>query len=166
MNARKRPKLTLVGAAGLLAGASLVAGCDDNTPVDVDRARYATQADCEKDWSRADDCVFIEDGPQPASAASSTSGGSGSSGGGAHGGGHWYGPYYTRSGTVYHHDGDETTERISTSNAASVDESRVPAHSLTEAGRSGEIARGGFGESAHGGGEAGGHGGGGHGGGG
>ncbi|WP_052408738.1 hypothetical protein [Paraburkholderia acidipaludis] len=158
MNTRKRPKLTLVGAAGLLAGVSFVAGCDDNSMLDVDRARYATQADCEQDWSRADDCVFVGDDPQPASGASST--GSGAAGG-AHGGGHWYGPYYTRSGTVYHSNGDETTERVSTLHASAVNESSVPARSLTEAGKSGEIARGGFGESAHGGGEGGGHGGGG-----
>lgn len=166
MKVQKRPKLTLIGTLGVLAGASLVTACDNDSKVDVQRARYASQADCEADWSRAGDCVFVADGAQPDSGASGASGASGSSGGGAHGGGyyggHWYGPYYTRGGTVYHSDGNETTERVSTSHSTGVTESNVSSRSLS--GKSGHggsegISRGGFGESAHSGGGEGGHGG-------
>ncbi|TDV33949.1 hypothetical protein C7405_110200 [Paraburkholderia caballeronis] len=173
MNAHRRPRLTLIGALGVLAGVSLVAGCDnESNSVDVERARYATREECELDWARPDDCVYVDD-TQPASdAAASGSGGTTASGGGSGGhaggggahGGRWSGPYYTRSGRVYHSDGGETDERISTRHADAVTESRL----ADEGGHLGAISRGGFGESARGGGEGegGGHGGGGEGGGG
>lgn len=148
-----RPKLTLIGALGLIAGTSLLGGCDDDTAVAVERASYATQANCEQDWSRSGDCVFVPDAAQPASSASEADRA------GAHGAvGHWYGPYYTRSGTVYHSDGTQTRESVTTRNAMATTSENVPSRALSHGG-GGEISRGGFGESAHGGGE-GGHGGG------
>jgi hypothetical protein len=158
MTAPKRPRLAVIGALGVFASASLIAGCDNESKVDVERAQYATQSDCESDWGRPEDCVLINDNAQPASGASSSGNGTGH---GAHAiGGHWYGPYYTRTGTVYHHDGEETHERVSVRNAISTTESHESSSSLSE-GHGGEsVSRGGFGESAEGGGEGGGHGGG------
>ena len=141
-----RPKLTLIGALGLVAGTALLCGCDDDTKMAVERASYATRADCERDWSRPDDCTDAQ--------------------GRVHGGvGLWYGPYYTRSGTVYHADGSETHEKVATRNAVATSEEEVSSRALSHGGTEG-IARGGFGEPAHGGGGEGGHGGegGGHGG--
>jgi uncharacterized protein YgiB involved in biofilm formation len=160
MTAHKRPKLTLVGTLGVLAGVSLIASCSDDSKVDVERARYTTLSDCEQDWARPEDCVSADGNTQPASGTGYSGGGSG------HGGsGRWYGPYYTRTGTVYHNDGEKTNERVSVRNAAEVTESNISPRSWTGSTESEEVSRGGFGESAHGGGE-GGEGGGGHGGGG
>ncbi|SIO55527.1 hypothetical protein [Paraburkholderia phenazinium] len=159
---QKRPTLMLIGAAGTLAGAGLIAGCHNDTPVQVERAEYASQADCERDWNRPDDCALLADGGQPASGTSSSSGTSGSAGG-AHGGGggaHWYGPYYTKSGKVYHADGDETDEIVRASHSTQISESTHSEGALTGHGGGEEgISRGGFGESAHAGGGEGGHGG-------
>ena len=157
MKKQKRPTLTLIGASGVLAGAALIGGCDKDTSVRVERAGYASQADCERDWSRVDDCSFIIDGAQAASGA-----GSSNSTGGVHGGaggGHWYGPYYTQSGKVYHANGQETNESVRTTNSSSISESTTSESALS--GHDSEaISRGGFGESAHaGGGGDGGHGG-------
>jgi uncharacterized protein YgiB involved in biofilm formation len=152
---QKRPTLRLIGAAGVLAGAGLVAGCDK--PVQVERASYASQADCERDWNRPEDCTAAADSGQPGSGASGASAG--------HGGGfHWYGPYYTRSGTVYHANGDETSEAVHVSHSTGVAESTMSEHAMSAHGGEEGISRGGFGESAHAGGGEGGHGGGGHGG--
>ncbi|HEV3425597.1 MAG TPA: hypothetical protein VG105_17815 [Paraburkholderia sp.] len=145
----------LIGAAGVLAGAGLVAGCDKDAPVQVERASYASKADCEGDWNRSDDCTLVVDGGQPASGASS-------SGGGVHGGGgsHWYGPYYTRSGRVYHANGDESSESVHLSHSTGVSESTSSEHALSGRGGAEGLSRGGFGESAHAGGSGeGGHGG-------
>lgn len=151
---QKRPSLKLIGAAGVLAGAGLVAGCDRDSPVQVERASYASQADCERDWNRPGDCTSVADPGQPGPSSSTP-------GGGAHGGGaHWYGPYYTRSGTVYHADGDESSEIVHVSNSTGVSESTSSEHALSAHGGEEGISRGGFGESAHaGGGGEGGHGG-------
>lgn len=147
-----RPRLTLIGAMGMLAGTSLLTSCDDNATIAVQRAHYATLADCERDWERPDDCTFEPDGATPASGVSQT----------VHGGhsavGHWSGPYYTKSGKVYHSDGSTTNETVTTRNATSTSAEHVSAHDVSK-GSGGDISRGGFGESAHGGGE-GGHGGG------
>jgi uncharacterized protein YgiB involved in biofilm formation len=150
---QKRPSLKLIGAAGVLAGAGLVAGCDRDSPVQVERASYASQADCERDWNRPEDCTLAAGPGQPGSGTSTP-------GGGAHGGGaHWYGPYYTRSGTVYHANGDETSEVVHVSNTTGVSESTSSEHALSAHGGEEGISRGGFGESAHAGGGEGGHGG-------
>ena len=148
-----RPRLTLIGAMGVLAGTSLLSACNDNATVAVQRAHYATLADCESDWDRPDDCTFESDGATPASGASQTAhvGGHGA-------GGHWSGPYYTRSGKVYHSDGSTTNETVTTRNATSTSMEHVSVHESSK-GSGEEISRGGFGESAHGDGE-GGHGGG------
>jgi hypothetical protein len=153
MSANRRPRLVLIGTLGLVAGSSLLAGCDDDTTVSVERASYATQASCEQDWSRPNDCVFVPDATQPASSASNTTGSTA-----GHASGHWYGPYYTRTGKVYHSDGSEDEETINTRNAVSTTTQTVSEHALAS-GEAGEVSRGGFGESANGG-EAGGHGGG------
>jgi uncharacterized protein YgiB involved in biofilm formation len=156
MKTRKRPSLILIGAAGVLAGTGFMAGCDDNTPVDVERAVYTSQADCEQDWSRTDDCSFVADGAQ---SASGNAPGTSSGGGHAGGGGHWYGPYYTRSGKVYHADGEETNDAIRVAHSSDVSETTMPEHALSAPHGEEGIARGGFGESAHAGGGEGGHGG-------
>jgi uncharacterized protein YgiB involved in biofilm formation len=155
---QKRPTLMLIGAAGTLAGAGLIAGCHNDTPVQVERAEYASLTDCERDWNRPDDCTLAADGGQPASGASGSSG----STAGAHGGGgaHWSGPYYTQSGKVYHANGDETDEIVRASHSTEISESTRSEGSLTGHGGGEEgISRGGFGESAHAGGGEGGHGG-------
>lgn len=152
---QKRPTLLLIGAAGTLAGAGLIAGCHNNTPVQVERAEYASQADCERDWNRPDDCTLSADGGQPASGTSGSGGGHGGSGGV-----HWYGPYYTRSGQVYHANGDETNEVVRVGHSTEVSESTRTVGALSGHGGAEEgISRGGFGESAHAGGGEGGHGG-------
>jgi uncharacterized protein YgiB involved in biofilm formation len=153
---QKRPALVLIGAAGVLAGAGFVAGCDRNEPIEVERASYASLADCEQDWQRPEDCSQAANGSQGASGPSHTSGG------GAHGGGggHWYGPYYTQSGKVYHANGDETDETVRVSHSTGISESTTSEHALSAHGGEEGISRGGFGESAHaGGGGEGGHGG-------
>jgi len=155
MKKQKRPKLTLIGVSGVFAGAALIAGCDNDKPVQVERATYASQVDCERDWSSADDCSYVGDDAQPASGASA----SGSTGGAYIGGGRWYGPYYTKTGKVYHANGEETNEVVSTANSRGISESTTTEGALSEHG-SKAISRGGFGESAHaGGGGEGGHGG-------
>lgn len=151
---QKRPTLTLIGVAGVLAGVGLVAGCDGDKPVQVERASYASQADCERDWNRPEDCTADASTNQPGSGTTTSGGGHG--GGGAH----WYGPYYTRSGTVYHANGDETSEAVQVSHSTGVTESTSSEHALSAHGGEEGISRGGFGESAHaGGGGEGGHGG-------
>jgi uncharacterized protein YgiB involved in biofilm formation len=153
---QKRPTLILIGAAGTLAGAGLIAGCHNDTPVQVERAEYASLTDCERDWNRPDDCTLGANGGQPASGASS----SGSYVHGGAGGAHWYGPYYTKSGKVYHANGDETDEIVNASHSTRVSESTHSEGSLSGHGGGEEgISRGGFGESAHAGGGEGGHGG-------
>jgi uncharacterized protein YgiB involved in biofilm formation len=155
---QKRPRLMLIRAAGALAGAGLIAGCHNDTPVQVERAEYASLADCERDWNRPDDCSLSADGGQPASGSSGSSG----SGGYAHGSAghaHWNGPYYTRSGKVYHVDGDVTDDIVHVSNSTGISESTTTEGALSEHGGAEGISRGGFGESAHAGGGEGGHGG-------
>lgn len=194
MAQRTRPTLLLIG----LVAAGVMSGCDDNgattngsnRTLDVLRTRYDNHDACAQDWSVPQDCVFIPDdptlqGPLAASAASSASSTASSTAsghiGGGGGGGHWYGPYYTRSGTIYHVglpptqgkvlpfgtvDTEAVTVRESSLNPGSDIYSRSPA-SVSYSERA-AITRGGFtssigeGEGGHGGGE-GGHGGGGHG---
>ncbi|WP_175772952.1 hypothetical protein [Paraburkholderia phenazinium] len=152
---QKRPTLLLIGAAGALAGVGLIAGCHNDTPVQVERAEYASLADCERDWNRPDDCTSAAVGGQPGSGTSGSGGGHG-----GFSGAHWYGPYYTRSGMVYHANGDETNEVVRVGHSTGVSESTHTERSLTgHSGGEDGISRGGFGESAHAGGGEGGHGG-------
>ncbi len=117
------PKLLLIGACTVLAGGVLVHsysnGDDDSeldTGVPVTRASYDTLEDCLADWTTTADCtdapiagVGADLTASDTAASASTSTVSGGSGG-SHAGSvaHWYGPYYTRSGTIYHADGSQT----------------------------------------------------------
>jgi hypothetical protein len=190
----KKPVLVLTGIAAV-AVVAIVWGMLDDTPddpvVDVERAQYATQEACVADWNDPADCqqVFDEGGDGSMSAASldaiaaasdaamiassapDASVSNGSAGGahvGSHGGG-WYGPYYTRSGVIYHSSGIQTTGGVpaamhgeatnlamrstSLSSGSSAFVHTPRAVSLSE---SRAISRGGF-TSGHGG-EGGGHG--------
>lgn len=137
MNAIRKPRLVLIGAVGVMAGTVLISGCEQS--VDAKRASYTSKADCEQDWGRPEDCT--QDGT-PSSSDST--------------GALWYGPYYTRSGVIYHNDGSSTTRRVSPTRAVAVSSEIVSENELSH-GHS-RISRGGFGESAHGG-HVGGHGG-------
>ncbi|AXF11841.1 hypothetical protein CUJ91_28925 [Paraburkholderia graminis] len=119
------PKLLLIGACAALAGGTLVHSCsssDDDSELDegvpVTRASYETLEDCLADWTMVADCreapIATQTADVPASdaVASSPTNGVAGSAGGSHTGviAHWYGPYYTRSGTVYHGDGSQTQQ--------------------------------------------------------
>ncbi len=156
MRKQKRPSLSLIGAASVLAGVSVVAGCGNDEQVDVQRASYRSLADCQADWPRAGDCTYAADGAQGTSGASQT--GSSGSAHGSGGGGGWHGPYYTRSGTVYHRDGAESSGSVHPDHAAGFTRTSMSEGALSGHGAGG-ISRGGFGESGHAGGGEGGHGG-------
>jgi len=91
----------------LIASASGLSGCGDdpnNAPVEVSRAQYADISDCVQDWGSESACEYnpvgmdgqnLNTGP---GSTNSTSVHHGSSG-------YWRGPWYSRSGTVYHYDG-------------------------------------------------------------
>jgi hypothetical protein len=178
-NKNRRPSLLLIGVGGVIA-AGMLSGCDEaaQKKVDVLRTRYDSQEACMLVWSTVDDCVYIADPAgqpaTPASGASSTSTGSGHGGGG---GGHWYGPYYTRGGTVYHTGKAPTEGVVPPLVTSNTEELTVRESSLTpgstvyretpdvvSASEHAAISRGGFmssegGEGGHGGGgEGGGHG--------
>jgi hypothetical protein len=188
----KKPILVLTGVAVVIT--VIVASCDssdDDAVVDVQRTHYATQEACLADWNNPADCQMVADEDSVASAASDASvaqalaatsdttgssdggGGVGGGGGGYHGvhyvGGGWYGPYFTRTGTIYHSNGLHTTGTVPTSphgdttflsmRSTSLDSgssafSHTPRSVSVSESRA--ISRGGF-MSAHGG-EGGGHG--------
>lgn len=192
MHNKKSPVLLLIGVGSVIAATGLLAACDDEAPpaVHVQRTEYASLDACLADWNDMSDCESIAD---DANAASGTSGtyatlpasgtGTGSSGGGGHGGGaHWYGPYYTREGRIYHANGTQTTGYVpesphGTTTSLVVRDSELEANNSEAFSHTPEsvsvsedhaISRGGFmtaahGEGGHGGGGGEGGGGGGHG---
>lgn len=122
MQNKHSPRLVLIGSA--LATAGVVSACNNSAaPVlDVMRNDYPSQEACLQDWGDPKDCKMIGDdaagaaAASGASAASSASLASGASSTATHShaygyGGHWYGPYYTRRGVVYHEDGS-TSQRV------------------------------------------------------
>lgn len=107
MRNKRSPRLVLVGSA--VATASLLNACDNSSGnvTHVLRNSYPSQQASLDDWQNPQDCTYIgspgvAQGTTATSAASSTNTASGYSG--AHGT-HWYGPYYTRTGVVYHDSG-------------------------------------------------------------
>lgn len=103
----------LVGTTAVVVYASL-----DRT-VQTQRPRYASQAECQRDWADPRDCEASNDGGA----------------GGAHGGGSgrvWYGPDIDADGKAYHADGRVTTGHVGRSLAAN-------------SFRGSSITRGGFG---------------------
>jgi hypothetical protein len=83
-------RLTLVGVAGaILFGPMLPEGKE------VRRNQYRNQADCERDYSRAQ-C----EAPRPSGGSGGGGGGSGGGVGGSGGGGYWRGPEYVANRTL------------------------------------------------------------------
>lgn len=125
MQNKKAPVLLLIGVGSVVAATGLLAGCGDEAQhtVKVERTEYASLGECVADWYDSSDCEDIADDANAASGASSTNAAlpvsganTGSSGGGGHAGGfHWYGPYYTEEGRVYHVNGKQTTGGVPTS---------------------------------------------------
>lgn len=125
---RSSPTLWIIGACAVVAGVAAVGSCsddaDDDPGVTVRRASYATLEDCEADWNTPNDCESVPADDTStlysASLSSPASDAAASSPGTSHGGGsgthyyaHWYGPYYTSSGTVYHPNGTQTQRDMS-----------------------------------------------------
>lgn len=106
MKNKHSPRLVLVG--GAIATVGVLGGCNNSQPpvLDVMRNGYSSQQECLQDWGDPKDCKQIDGG----AGAPGASGASGSSGGHAYGA-HWYGPYYTKKGVVYHEDGS-TSQRV------------------------------------------------------
>jgi hypothetical protein len=106
MKNKHSPRLVLVG--GAIATVGMLSGCNNSQSptLDVMRNGYSSQQECLQDWGDPKDCQQIGGG----AGASGASGASGSSGGHAYGA-HWYGPYYTKKGVVYHGDGS-TSQRV------------------------------------------------------
>lgn len=165
---KRSPRLVLVG--GAIATAGVLGGCNNSQPVlDVMRNGYSSQEECLQDWGDPKDCKQVDAGAGGAAGASGASGSSGSSGGHVYGA-HWYGPYYTKKGVVYHEDGS-TSQRVAppatrvgtTTTEMQVEErelrsgssafSRSPSSEMAHEGR--VVSRGGFfrgiGEAFHGG---------------
>lgn len=155
MKNKHSPRLVLVG--GAIATVGVLGGCNNSqSPVlDVMRNGYSSQQECLQDWGDPKDCKQIDG----AAGAAGASGGSGSSGGGHAYGAHWYGPYYTKKGVVYHEDGS-TSQRVAppaprmgtTTTEMQVEErelhsgssafSRSPSSEMAHEGR--VVSRGGF----------------------
>ncbi|RDK06253.1 hypothetical protein [Cupriavidus lacunae] len=120
---RSSPTLWIVGACAVVAGVAALGSCsddaDDDPGVTVRRASYATLEDCEADWNAPDDCESVPaddtstiySSSLAASASDAAASSHGSSG--THYYAHWYGPYYTSSGTVYHPNGTQTQRDMS-----------------------------------------------------
>ena len=153
---KRSPRLVLVG--GAIATVGMLGGCNNSQPVlDVMRNGYSSQEECLQDWGDPKDCKQV-DGGAGAGGASGASGSSGSSGGHVYGA-HWYGPYYTKKGVVYHEDGS-TSQRLAppatrvgtTTTEMQVEErelrtgasafSRSPSSEMAHEGR--VVSRGGF----------------------
>lgn len=120
------PTLLIIGAVTVGLTTAVVScsedDADDDPGVTVQRASYASLADCEADWETPNDCesVPMENTRNPYSSSLASSGGEGASsadatgsGGGSHGYARWYGPFYTQSGTVYHANGTQTYRDMS-----------------------------------------------------
>ncbi|RDU97774.1 hypothetical protein [Trinickia dinghuensis] len=113
MQNKRSPRLVLVGSA--IATAGLLNACHDSAgqTTHVLRNGYATQQECIDDWGPVD-CTYIDSGAAGASAASAASPASGTSSANTGGvyvgsGFHYFGPYYTRRGIVYHENGMTST---------------------------------------------------------
>lgn len=111
-----RPVLVLIGVGSAVATLCWLASPDDSASpeytVDVARTQYASFSDCQLDWDRDDDCTYVDDPANPAvsaDAAASDASSTVASSEHAHGGGGWYGPYFTRGGTIYHQNGLSTS---------------------------------------------------------
>jgi hypothetical protein len=96
----------------LIATATALPGCADDPadmPEPMTRAGYDTQQACVQDWGSEEDCEPGSFDPQGMDGVQAQ-GGHGSSGGSGFGssyGHRWWGPYFSRSGTVYRYDGRE-----------------------------------------------------------
>lgn len=138
---RKQGHLALVLIAAPLAGC----GPDANdTPQAVTRAQYASLEDCLHDWRSPEECSA-----QPAATETGASS-PGHGGGGVRPRMVWWGPYYTRGGTVYHYDGNVTQQAVAPTRASAFTNETLAAHQMYN--RPGYIAsgpkgRGGFGNT-------------------
>lgn len=110
----------LVGSTAVVVYASI------DRVVDTRRPRYASQAECLRDWSDPRDCESAPDGGA-------------SGGGGGNGGRVWYGPDVDNDGKAYHADGRVTTGH----NVRSLSTSSFRGSSVTRGGFSGGFSRGG-----------------------
>jgi hypothetical protein len=176
-------KLVLLGAA---TGSLVACGADPNDqPQELARASYASAEECAQDWGDAEQCEpqLVSSGPTNYSSdafnpegwqgGTGGSSGAGGAGYGGYAGGpryRWWGPYFNRSGQVYHYDGRITALRSPPAHAnavvremASLNEvyglrggryATTPAHAEAAAVKStarGAVARGGFGSIGRGG---------------
>jgi hypothetical protein len=143
---RRQGKLNLV----LLGGAAALAACQPtpnpySTEVrEVQRAGYASRADCIEDWGREEDC---EEEPLAGS------------------GSFFWGPYYSSAGHVYGYDGVTRSLTRTPSRAAATKKTMASESQIYSSGRgkyasvgksmssghSASVARGGFGGGGRGG---------------
>lgn len=108
----KKSKQIPLYLIGTLAVTTTLSGCSEEPdyPVQAQRAAYQTLAECEQDWQ--DDCDTV-----------------------SHGGGtHFFGPYYTSTGTVYRLNGDTYQRANSSPIYGKVTSQTIPHSSLKYAG--------------------------------
>lgn len=102
----RRGQLRLVIIAAAASGLSACGDDRNEIPQSVSRAQYDTFEACVEDWGSDQDC-------EPQLAASDTAASAAPAQNTSHAGGHgiyhWWGPYYSRAGTVYRYDGREDT---------------------------------------------------------
>lgn len=135
MKSRRSP-FTLVLIGGGFAAVGALSGCgSEETPVAMERKGYNTLQDCVADWGDPKDCQA----PAPASSART----------GAGVVPFFWGPFYSRSGRVYHYDG-QTSERAFASSPRSVATDSVTQSPSSIRGTmpgNAPTSRGGFGSS-------------------
>lgn len=127
------------GRLALVLIAAPLTGCGpnpDDVPQDVSRAHYASREACLQDWRSEAECEALTE---------------------RDGNGHvvtrWWGPYYTRSGSVYHYDGRITQQGGIPLNASGVTQQTLtPNQMAAQPGRYATTARGrgGFGGTGRG----------------
>jgi len=174
-----RPVLVLIGVGGAVTTVLWLASPDHSPSpeytVDVARTQYASITDCMLDWDRYDDCTYVDDPADPAVSASAAASGASSTvasndgspvgSAHAHGGGGWYGPYFTKGGTIYHQNGPSTSGNVPVSphgtttnltmreNSLGHESSFLSSPRIVAAAEGHAISRGGFvsamGESGH-----------------
>ena len=125
---RRQGQLALVLIATPLAGCGPSAG---DVPQDVMRAHYASREACLQDWRSEAECEALTERDRHGHVYT-----------------RWWGPYYTRSGTVYHYDGRTSQQAGTPLNATGImQQTLTPNQMATQPGRYAATpkGRGGFG---------------------